>query len=180
MLNFSEDPEMSEHTHQEALLASIRQAAQVEREKIVTAAEAEVARIEQQADEEVAAIEANARQRATHTADFETDRALARTEAHIRRALAQKKRQLLDEAFAQAQQRLAAHQAEHPGLTQKLLDEALARLGPQAQGSTETVRAASADGRRGIDNSLQTRLERARSLHSQDIAVLLFETSDHE
>lgn len=171
---------MPDHAHQEALLTSIRQAAQEERDKIEADAQAEIAQIESEADTKVAAIEANARERATHTADFETDRALAQTEAQTRRALAQKKRQLLDEAFALAQGKLESHGQDDAALNQKLLDEALALLGSQAQGSADTVTASSADGRRRVNNSLLTRLERVQSLHSQDIAGLLFGAPDHE
>lgn len=171
---------MADNAHQEALLTSIRQAAQAERDKIEADTQAEIAKIESQADAEVAAIEANARERATHTADFETDRAVAQTEAQTRRALAQKKRQLLDEAFALAQAELESRGQEDATLKQKLLDQALVALGSEAQGSADTATAHSANGRRRIDNSLLTRLERVQSLHSQDIAGLLFGASNHE
>ena len=171
---------MPENAHQQALLTSIRQAAQMERDRILSEAEEEIATITAQADAEVTAIEANARERATHTADFETDRAMAQTEAQTRRALARKKRQLLDEAFGLAREQLESRSREDSALNQNLLDEALAVLGPQAQGSGETAAATSPDGRRRIDNSLLTRLERVRSLYSQDIAALLFGVSDHE
>ncbi len=171
---------MPDNAHQEALLASIRQAAQAERDTIEADTQAEIAQIESQADAKVAAIEANARDRATHTADLENDRAVTQTEAQTRRALARKKRQLLDEAFALAQAELESHGQNDATLNQRLLDQAVAALGPQAQGSAETATAHSADGRRRIDNRLQTRLERVQSLHSQDIAGLLFGASSHE
>jgi vacuolar-type H+-ATPase subunit E/Vma4 len=170
---------MADRSHQDALLASIRQAAEIERERIVAEAAAEVARIEAQADADVAAIEADARERATHTADFETDRALAKTEAHTRQALAQRKRQLLDEAFALARTQLESRDPGDGNLQRKLLDEALAVLGPQARESDEPLTAVSADGRRRVDNRLLTRLERVKTLHSQDIAVLLFGVPGH-
>jgi vacuolar-type H+-ATPase subunit E/Vma4 len=164
----------------EALLASIRQAAQLERDRVLAEAQAEVDKILAQADAEVAAIEADAQRRARQSVAFEINRTRGLVEAKTRRLCEKTKQKLLDEAFSRAQGELTTRCKARSALRKQLLAEALAELGPDARGAVDTVIATAAQGRRRIDNSPATRLTRVHALYRHDIAAFLFGASDRE
>lgn len=188
----------------EALLAMMRQQAEVEKDDILAQAQAEAEQVDARAESEIQAFTAASLRQSEIQLGHESDRILGQMQMENRSEVSAAKNRLLKQAFEQARPEVCAshNSTQYRSLLEILIEQAIAFVGQGGHvtvaeqdlglceaiiaekkfgcsvgtrtGHPGTVIATSKDGRRRVDNSLETRLARVEQLMKQDIAQMLF------
>ncbi len=194
----------------EHILRAMQEQADSEIEKITRAAETEAAQLITDAEEQARSIQARHRARIEPTLRTEAASLLNKAKLDTLRAAANGREQLLRDAFTQAEASLAEIRGskEYPAIFRALAEEAvralegervvhvdpsdkalahttLAQLGvdaeiemrPMSLGGLDVV---TRDGREAVDNTLVSRLDRARSALRGPVASILAGESEAE
>lgn len=192
-----------------ALLLAMSRQAEDEKTRVLAQAEKQVADIRLQGQAEAEAIRAEAGREVKRQVRIHSERILGEIEAQERDELLELKRQLLDATFqtAKAKQQEMMAGDGYARCIARLIEEAVATVGDNVRVSVAasdqlicrdvlermdvtgcveiadepgTVIVASMQGRKRVDNSLSTRLVRAKSLMQAQVAGVLFDTSGSE
>ena len=196
---------MGHQEEHDKLLQTVREQAALDRDKILEQAQAQIRVIEAQTRDEGEQIQRQIQAEAQQAIVLEKDRLSGQAKAAFRLARQASRVRRVKQAFGQAGKALAAlpQSPEYGDILGALIVEALDILGAEAQikvaASEEalcrawirsqglkcalqaieaepgTVLAITLDGTREVDNSLATRLSRAESLCSHEVASILFQ-----
>jgi vacuolar-type H+-ATPase subunit E/Vma4 len=196
---------MGHQEEHDKLLQTVREQATLDRDKVLAQAQDQVRIIEAQTRDEIEQIERQIQAEAQRAIALERDRLSGQAKVAFRLARQASRVRLIKQAFAQAGNTLAAlpQSPKYRDILGALIAEALDIVGPEAEikvaASEETLCRAwirsqglrcslqaveaepgtvlviSPDGTREVDNSLATRLSRAESLCSHEVAAILFE-----
>jgi vacuolar-type H+-ATPase subunit E/Vma4 len=163
-----------------ALLGAIEDRAAEERARLVAAAEARAREISAAAEAECARMKTEALAGLEHELASEQLRLLGEARMRVRAEGLAARRLLLEEAFQRAGTEIAARKAgpEYGAAVEALAEEARAAVGEPCEMDTSSgagsVAAASADGKRRAENSLEGRLGRAQGAAEHLVAQRLF------
>lgn len=188
----------------EALLATMRRQGQAEKDEILAEAQAEAQQVYARAESEIHALTAESLRQSEIQIGCESDRILGRAQMENRSEVFATKNRLLRRAFEQARQEICVlpNAGQYKSLLEILIEQAITSVGQDGcitvaeqdldlceaiiaekkfactvgtlTGRPGAVIATSKDGRRRVNNSLETRLARVEQLMKQDIAQMLF------
>jgi vacuolar-type H+-ATPase subunit E/Vma4 len=194
----------------QALLADIAAQAEADRARILEEQRKQLEAIDGRVEKELRSLEAEASRRLEQSLRVEQDRIEGRMLQERRSALLAVRRQWLERAYAGAERRIAelCSGESYPRALRRLIAQALEAIGQAgelavarqdvaqaealmrelAPGCTVrgvgeeigTVRVSSPDGLRRVDNSLASRLARARLAVEPEISRLLFGQEEQE
>ena len=171
---------MDQEQEPQQLLSAIEERAGEERARIRAEAETRARVTLEEADAEIQRIKAEAVRGLERELASEAQRLVGEARMTARGEGLRVKRRLLEDVFVRASveiERLCAS-PDAAAVLQTLSAEASAAVGEpctvEVDGGKGSVLAASSDGRRRADNSLLSRLERARAVYEAEVAGLLF------
>lgn len=164
----------------EQLLSVVKAKAENERSNILSDAEAGRRKIIAETDAEIEKMKSEAGRQTEKEIRVESDRILGSVRAERRNRLLRVKREIIDDAFKRARDKLTEliESDEYPKISKALVREAVDAVG--GDGRVEAGRGQGAiivstkNGRRRVDNGLMTRLARVETISIDHVAHRIF------
>ncbi len=164
----------------EQLLSAVKAKAGNERADILSDAEANKRKIIAEADAEIEKMQSEADRQMEKEIRVESDRILGSARAERRNRLLRVKREIVDDAFSRAREKLTelCKSKEYPKISKALVREAVDAVGGDGKVETGkslgTIIVSTKNGHRRVDNSLMTRLTRVETTGIDRVARRIF------